>query len=185
MNFINNLLLSKKIAIFGWPASGKSTFGNFLSNKLNIKLYSLDEIRWKYSKDGIKDDNQFLNEYYKILEKEKWIIEGNALDWIDSRLEQADILIFFDSTIEKCIENYNNRENKVQSGKEERLNFDVSKTSHDIINWIENRYSKKIEKLKPNLNKYSNKLITVNNYEELNNIIKKIKLKEVKQMENR
>ena len=179
MNLINKLLLSKKIAIFGWPASGKSTFGNFLSNKLSIKLYSLDEIRWKYSKNGIKDDIKFLNEYEKILEREKWIIEGNALDWIDSRLEQADILIFFDSTIEKCIENYNNRENKVQSGEEDRLNFDTSKTSSDIINWIENRYSKKIEKLKPILNKYNNKLITVNNYEELNNIIEKIKLRDV------
>ncbi len=174
MNFINKLLLSKKIAIFGWPAMGKSTLGNFLSNKLNIELYSLDEIRWKYSKAGIKDDNMFLNDYEKILEKEEWIIEGNALNWIDSRLEQADILIFFDSTIDKCIENYKNRDNKVQLGKEERLNFDNSKSSHDIINWIENRYSKKIEKLRPKLKEYSNKLIIVNNYEELGDIINQI-----------
>lgn len=179
MSPINNLLFLKKIAIFGWPASGKSTFGNFLSQKLKIKLYSLDEIRYKYSIDGIKDNNKFLNEYEKILEKEKWIIEGNALDYIESRLEQADILIFFDSTIEKCIENYKNRERKIKFGEEERLNFDILKTSNDIINWIENRYSKKIEKLKPDLSKYNNKLVIINNYEELNDIMKKINLKEV------
>ncbi len=177
MNPINNLLFSRKIAIFGWPASGKSTLGNFLSQKLKIKLYSLDEIRYKYSTDGIKDDNKFLNEYEKILGKEKWIIEGNALDWIDSRLEQAEILIFFDSTIEKCIENYKNRESKIKSGEEERLNFDNSKTSSDITDWIENRYSRKIEKLKPNLNKYNNKLVIINNYEELNDIISEIDLR--------
>lgn len=174
MSLINNLLFSKKIAIFGWPASGKSTFGKFLSNKLNIELYSLDEIRWKYSKDGIKDDNKFLKEYENILEKETWIIEGNALNWIDSRLEQADILIFFDSTIKKCIENYQHRENKIKLGQEERLNFDNSKTSHDIINWIENRYARKIKRLKPKLNKYTNKLIIINNYEELDDIISKM-----------
>lgn len=173
MNRISNLLFSKKIAIFGWPASGKSTFGKFLSQKLRIELYALDEIRWKYSTDGIKDDNKFLNEYEKILEKERWIIEGNALDWIDSRLEQADILIFFDSTIERCIENYKNRENKIKSGEEKRLNFNTSKNSNDIIDWIEKRYSKKVEKLRPNLNKYNNKLIIINNYEELNDIIEK------------
>lgn len=174
MNLINKLLLAKKVAIFGWPATGKSTIGNYLRKKFNIELYSLDEIRWKYSKDGIKDDDKFLEEYENILTKEKWIIEGNALDWIDSRLENADILIFFDSTIEQCIENYQNREKKVQSGKEERLNFDTSKTDALAITWIENRYAKKIEKLKPRLKEYSNKLITINNYEELDDMINKI-----------
>jgi len=175
MNLINKLLFSKRIAIFGWPASGKSTFGIFLSNNINVKLYSLDMIRWKYSKDGIKDENKFFEEYKRILEKERWIIEGNALDWIDSRLKQADILIFFDTTIKKCIQNYYNREKKIQSRQEERLNFDTSKTSQDIVDWIENRYSKKIETLKLKLNEYSNKLIIINNYEELDDIINKIK----------
>lgn len=174
MHNINNLFSSKKIAIFGWPASGKSTFGNFLSKKFGIELYSLDEIRWKYSIDGIKDDIKFLDEYEKILKREKWIIEGNALDWIDSRLEQADILIFFDSTVEKCIENYKNRENNVQSGKEQRLNFNTSKTQSDTINWIESRYSKKIEKLKPILTLYEYKLIMISNYKELTNLIAEI-----------
>lgn len=173
---IHNLMVAKKIAIFGWPASGKSTFGKFISEKLNIKLYSLDLIRWKYSKDGIKDDIKFLEEYTNILKKEKWIIDGNALDWIDSRLNESDILIFFDSTIDICIENYQNREKKVQSGEEERLNFDASKTMKDATEWIKNRYSKKIEKLKPILNNYSDKLIVINNYAELNDIIEKISL---------
>lgn len=70
-DLINNLYFSKKIAIFGWPASGKSTFGKFLSSKLNIELYSLDIIRWKYSHQGVKDDNSFLNDYGKILKKDE------------------------------------------------------------------------------------------------------------------
>ncbi len=174
MDFINNLLLAKKIAIFGWPATGKSTFGDYLSKMLDIELYSLDEIRWKYSQNGVKDDNKFLNDYENILEKEKWIIEGNALDWIDSRLEQADILVFFDSTVEKCIENYENREKKVRSLKEKRLHCNTSKIPNNMRDWIENRYSKKIEKLKPVLEKHYDKLIIVNNYGELDSLIKKV-----------
>lgn len=174
MKLINNLLLSKKIAIFGWPATGKSTFGNFLSDKLNIDLYALDDIRWKYSNDNIKDDDKFLAEYEKILKRDKWIIEGNALDWINSRFEQSDILIFFDSNIEKCIENYKNRENRIISGEEKRLNCDVTKISNDITEWVKNRYSKKIEKLRPVFSLYKDKLIIINNYEELNDIIREI-----------
>ncbi|MCI9434958.1 MAG: hypothetical protein HFI86_06790 [Bacilli bacterium] len=177
MNMIDDLFFAKKIAIFGWPATGKSTFGNFISNKLNIELFSLDLIRWKYSKEGIKNDDKFLNEYEKILKKDKWIIEGNALDWIDSRLKKSDILIFFDSTVDTCIENYKIRWKKVISGKEKWLNFDKSKKPKESIEWIKNRYSKKIEKLRPILNNYRDKLIIINNYEELNDIITKINLK--------
>lgn len=173
-NIIKRLYFSNKIAIFGWPATGKSTFGEFISNKFNIQLYSLDIIRWKYSNNGIKDDNKFLEEYNKILKKDKWIIEGNALDWIQSRLEQSDILIFFDSTIDKCIENFNNRENKVKLNKEKRINFDTSKTTNDTIDWIKNKYSIKVEKLKSLLKDYNDKLIVINNYEELDNLIKNI-----------
>ncbi len=174
---IVKLLTSKKIAIFGWPASGKSTFGVFIKNKLNIELYSLDLIRWKYSNNGVKDDNKFLKEYNEILKKDEWIIEGNALDWIDSRLEGADMLLFFDSTIEECMKNYNNREDKIQSGMEERINFDTAKRSEDMREWLENRYSKKIDKLRPRLGNYKDKLIVINNHEELNSIIKEINLK--------
>lgn len=171
MNNKQKILLSKKIAIFGWPATGKSTFGNILSEMTNIELFSLDIIRWKYSNNGIKDDNYFLEEYEKILKKEEWIIEGNALDFIDSRLEQSDILIFFDSTVDTCIKNYTAREEKLKLGQEKRLNFDESKTKSDTIEWIKNRYSKKIDNLRPILNNYKDKLIIINNYDELNDLI--------------
>ena len=109
-----SLLESNKIAIFGWPATGKTTLGQLLSRKLGIKLYSLDIIRWKYSENGIKNNERFLKDYKNIIKKDKWIIEGNALDYIDSRLEKADLLIFFESNIEECIKNYTTREIKVK-----------------------------------------------------------------------
>lgn len=157
-----------KIAIFGWPATGKSTLGEVLSNKLDIELYSLDLIRWKYSENGVKNDDKFLKDYNVIIKQDKWIIEGNALDFIDSRLEQADLLIFFDSTADKCIKNYIERENKIILNVEKRKKFDCNKTTGNMINWIKDRYAKKIELLRPKLIKYNNKLVIINNYDELN-----------------
>lgn len=169
-----NILDKKKIAIFGWPASCKSTLGRVLSGKLGIELYSLDLIRWKYSSQCIKDDEKFLEEYETILKRDEWIIEGNALDWIDSRLKLADVLIFFDSTVEKCIENYQNRASKIAIGEEERLNCDSSKDMDSFVDWVTNRYSKKIERLRPILDDYKDKLIVINDYEELNRLIENI-----------
>lgn len=174
---VDKLLLSKKIAIFGWPATGKSTFGIFLSDKLHIEVYSLDMIRWKYSEEGLKNDKKFLNEYEEILKKDQWIMEGNALDFIDSRLKQADILIFFDSTIDICIENYNSRAERIKFGKEKRLNCNEDKITMDAVDWIKNRYAIKIEKLRPILPMYKDKLIIINSYNELNNILAEINLK--------
>lgn len=169
---INKLKKSKKIALFGWPACGKSTLGEFLSGKLNINLYSLDTIRYKNSYNNVKDDDKFLIEYEKILLKDSWIIDGNALDFIESRLEQADVLIFFDSDIKKCVENCKVRANRIMLGEETRKNFEGEKPNNDIEDWVINRFSKKIEKLRPILKNYDNKIIIINNYSELDDIMK-------------
>ncbi len=169
-----NILNHKKIAIFGWPATGKSTLSNILSLKLNIPCYSLDDLRWKNFKNNQKDDNAFLKEYNKIIVKDEWIIEGNALDWIDSRLENADLLIFFESDIDTCINNFIQREERIKSNKESRKAFSqkVDISIEDNINWIRNRYSKKIDKLRIVLLDYKDKLLVIKNYDELTDIIK-------------
>ena len=174
---IDKILNSKKIAIFGWPATGKSTLGEALSNKLEIPMYSLDLIRWKNSINGKKDDEAFLKEYYKILECDNWIIEGNALDWIDERLNQADVLLFFESDTKTSINNFIKREEKIKNLEEVRKSFDKEneETLDKTIEWIENRYSKKIEKLRLKLKDYKEKLVILNNYNELNKIINELK----------
>ena len=169
------ILEAKKIAIFGWPATGKSTFGKYLSELSEIPLYPLDLLRWNNMKGNQKDDEQFLVEYNKILSKDEWIIEGNALDWISSRLEQADMLFFFESTTEKCIDNYKLRQQNIENGIEKRINFvKEDKPMEETINWIKNRYSKKIDALRLQLKDYDDKLIIINDYEDLDKILKEI-----------
>lgn len=172
---IDKLLNAKRIAIFGYPACGKSTLSQYLSELLNIKVYSLDNMRWNTSTSK-KDNKLFLEEYDNILKSSKWILDGNALDWIIARLEQADILIFFDATIDQAINNYLNRSNNIKDGLERRINFSKEgEIDNDTtIEWIKNRYSKKIEKLKMVLPFFVDKLIVINNYEELDDLLKTI-----------
>ena len=169
---INN---PKKIAIFGFPASGKSTFASILNKKYNIPVYSLDIIRWTNVENGKKDEKYFIEEYKKIINLDEWIIEGNALDYIDSRLDKADILYFFDTGVDESVKNFLQREERINNKQEQRIAFEVEVPVDISLEWIKNRYSKKIENLKPILNEYSDKLIVIHNYEELNNEINKLK----------
>ena len=165
----------KKIALFGFPASGKSTFSVFLSELYNIPKYSLDEIRWAKMKDNKKDEEYFNKEYEKLLSLDEWIIEGNALDTIQSRLDQSDLLYFFDTGVEESLKNYFAREEKLSSGLESRIGYNGKADIDAFPDWLKNRYAKKIERLKPILENYKDKLIVIHNYDELNMEIERLK----------
>ena len=167
---IDELLKAKRIAIFGWPATGKSTLSKLLEDKLDLPLFSLDDLRWKNFNGGKKDDAGFLVEYNNILEQDEWIIEGNALDWIDSRLELSDILIFFESTPEQSIQNYLSRAERIKSGEEKRIGFDLDLNMDSTTKWIRTRYANKIIGLRKKLEKYKHKLILVSDFNELEEI---------------
>lgn len=171
---VKTITSSKKIAIFGWPATGKSTFSELLSKKLGLPLYHLDNIRWKNSVNGKKDEEQFLQEYNNILMQKSWIMEGNALDWISSRLEQADMLFYFHSCIEQSISLMHKRALKINKNNQSNFMSKFQSDEENFKNWIENRFSKKIDKLLPVFKQYHNKIYQVNNYDELNILISKI-----------
>lgn len=173
----DKLLISNRIAIFGWPATGKSTLAELLKEKLNLPLFSLDNLRWKGLNNGKKDDEAFLAEYNKILTKNKWIIEGNALDWIDSSLNLSDTLIFFDSSPEQSVKNYLDRQQKVKSGKEKRVGLNLDLNIDNTTEWIKTRYANKIVNLRPKLQQYKDKLIVIQNFDELEKIEKFINSK--------
>lgn len=118
-----------------------------------------------------------MEKYQQILEKEEWIIEGNALKWISSRLEQADLLIFFDSSAEESIQNFKAREERVKQQKEERIHFEVAEKQsiQENIQWITEVYAKKIDSLRVTLKEYENKLLVVHNYAELEQLIEQIR----------
>lgn len=84
----------KRLAVFGLPGSGKSTFANKLGKILNIPTHHLDRhyfiAKWK-----IRDRNEFLAVQKKMILEDSWIIEGNSIATLEMRFARADTVIYF------------------------------------------------------------------------------------------
>ncbi|MEH7225377.1 AAA family ATPase [Bacillus sp. JJ1566] len=91
--------IPKRIHIIGSVGSGKTTFANQLSSKLNISSYELDNVVWIRDKNGdIRRTEKEREEYLDtILQSESWIIEGvHNEEWVSSSFHHADVIIFLD-----------------------------------------------------------------------------------------
>ena len=83
----------KKILICGESCSGKTTFGLFLSYKLNIKSYDLDELHWLPGWN-VSSDDMFNEKLHNIIQKEQWIVSGNYFSRQNTIIENCDTVIY-------------------------------------------------------------------------------------------
>ena len=86
----------KKFVIIGSSGAGKSTLASKLMVILDIKVFHLDRLFWKY---GWEHKNRY--DRMELLEQlafgeRRWIIEGNYLMSLESALKEADTIIFLD-----------------------------------------------------------------------------------------
>jgi len=84
-----------KIIVIGVTGSGKSTFAQKLSKKLDIPYIQLDFLFWKPNWESSTDE-EFFDKIEKAIDKPKWILDGNYgrtnhLTWKD-----ADTIIWID-----------------------------------------------------------------------------------------
>ena len=86
----------KKIAVFGKPGGGKSTFSKKLSIATEIPVYPLDMIA--YHPNGTKvSAEQYRQAHDQLLSYDRWIIDGlGSLDSFWSRIEMADTIVLID-----------------------------------------------------------------------------------------
>lgn len=87
-----------KIHIIGIVASGKTTFANKLSKKLNIPWHELDCIvHYNSEAERYKRTPEQQFEIIKDIDKsDKWIIEGTYRKTCHCLLDMADTIIFLD-----------------------------------------------------------------------------------------
>ena len=124
----------QKILIIGSPGSGKSTFGKYLSEKLNIPLVHLDKLFWKEGWTE-RDRDEFDSLLLKELKKDNWIIDGNYARTLDLRLKYADMVIFFDynrflclwRVLKRVITNYGKVRIDMSDGCRERFDWEFMK----------------------------------------------------------
>ena len=86
----------KKVAVFGKPGSGKSTFSKKLAEKANLPLIALDSLI--YNPDGTSVERHvYTKAHDEILSSPAWLIDGlGPISSFHQRLEAADTLIYID-----------------------------------------------------------------------------------------
>lgn len=146
----------EKIIVIGCPGSGKSTFSRKLNEIINIPLYHLDMMYWNKDKT-IVEKTVFYENLDKVLQSDKWIIDGNYQSSMEKRMKQCDTIIFLDYSVDVCLEGIKERRGKERS--------DIPWVSHeddlDFIEFIKNYNTNNKPIVLDLLKKYSNKNIYV------------------------
>lgn len=141
-----------KIIIIGSPGSGKSTFARKLRDITDIPLYYLDMIWHKPDRTNISQE-EFDTQLNDILQKDRWIIDGNYQRTLETRLEKCDTVFLMDFPIDVCLSGAESRIGK----KREDLPWIEHEFDEEFRQWIidfpENRLTQiyqKIEKYRHN-----------------------------------
>lgn len=92
-----------KVYIIGSVASGKTTMAKRMSKKLNISWYELDNVVHIRGKNGDRKrtEEEGNLEFHKILNEDKWIIEGVRRECFDFGFESSDLIILLDTPAKK------------------------------------------------------------------------------------
>ena len=92
----------KRILIIGSAGSGKTVLSNRLSKKLEIEVTHLDKVYWLPNWE--KKPVDFCEEITKeLVLKDEWILDGNYIQTLETRLQKADLVIFLNVNRFICI----------------------------------------------------------------------------------
>lgn len=92
----------KKAIVIGSPGAGKSTFARKLRDTAALPLYYLDMI-WHKSDGSNISREQFIAKLQEIVQKERWIIDGNYAHTLEMRLKACDTVFLLDYPLELCL----------------------------------------------------------------------------------
>lgn len=85
----------KRISIIGISGSGKSVFSRIVAEKTKLPLFHMDQLFWKGNWEEIPEQ-EYLAEHQKLIQKDRWIIEGYIDEKMSDRLKRSDVVIFLD-----------------------------------------------------------------------------------------
>lgn len=141
----------ERIIVIGCPGSGKSTFARKLRNSLNLPLYYLDMLWHLPDKTNVTAE-EFDSKLCEILEKDRWIIDGNFSRTLEMRLERCDTVFLLDYPTEVCLEGVRSRIGK----KREEMPWIEAEFDPEFKEWIINFSSAKLPYIYEMLERYKN-----------------------------
>ena len=121
----------KKIIIIGCHGAGKSTFARKLKDMTGLPLYYLDMLWHKPDQTNIPKE-EFDAHIREILEKDRWIIDGNYQRTLEMRLQKCDTVFLLDYPLEICLAGAQSRIGK----KREDLPWIETEFDEEFKQWI-------------------------------------------------
>lgn len=92
-----------RVMIIGFCGSGKSTLARLIAEKIGVEPTHLDVLHWLPG--WVESSREYKrNALRPILEKEKWVIDGNYIKvLLDERRALADTIVFLDFNRLLCL----------------------------------------------------------------------------------
>lgn len=128
----------RKVVVIGCPGSGKSTFSRALNKITKLPLYHMDMMYWNSDKTKVEKD-VFQERLSDILNKDKWIIDGNYNSTMEARFQVCDTIIFLDYPADVCLNGIKERQGKERND----------------IPWVETEENKEFTEFVKNYNMHS------------------------------
>lgn len=152
----------QRILIIGCSGSGKSTFARKLASHTGLPLYYLDLLWHKEDRSTVSRE-EFDRALDSILERDKWIIDGNFQRTLGHRLEKCDTVFLFDLPVEKCLEGVRKR----IGVKRPDMPWIEREFDRDFMNWIINFPQQRLPAIKSMLAQAPCKSIIFRSHEEV------------------
>lgn len=92
----------KRVLVIGSPGAGKSTFARALRDITGLPLYYLDMINHRPDGTNVPRE-EFDSQLSVILEKDRWIIDGNYQRTLRVRLKRCDSVFLLDYPTDVCL----------------------------------------------------------------------------------
>ena len=92
----------RRILVIGCPGSGNSRLSEILGEKLGLPVVHLDQLWWKPGWQNVSVE-EFDEQLDTVLEREKWIIDGNFSRTMPLRLRYCDTIIYLDYSRWECL----------------------------------------------------------------------------------
>lgn len=159
----------QKIIVLGCPGSGKSTLSEKLRDATGLPLFHLDAIWWNPDRSHISRE-EFDQKLDKILQTDKWIIDGDYSRTYEIRFQSCDTVTFLDYSVDECM-----------SGIKER----IGKVRADMP-WVEQELDPELVKLVENYPKANRPVILslLEKYPDVNRVVFKSRLEASKWMDS-